>query len=166
MESATITIVSDDPDEGTVTIPVYANALEPPVIAVEPNSFSADLNTGETEAQAVTITNNGVSDLRWDSSTDWNTLDSVTFIKDDYADWTLPENQDRVTDNVWITRGDNMAIFNAFNEMFGWHPHGPDGVEWAIGTFEEIDTLIFDTDFVMTLGHNVGTVLNLSLIHI
>ena len=62
-DSGTITIVSNDPDQGTFTIPVYANALEPPVIAVAPNSFSADLNTGETEAQAVTITNNGVSDL-------------------------------------------------------------------------------------------------------
>ena len=110
--------------------------------------------------QTATITNSGVNDLRWDSSTDWITLNSVTFTKDNYADWTLPENQDRVTDNVWITRGDNSAIFNAFNEMYGWHPHGPDGVEWAIGTFEEIDTLIFDTDFVMMLDHDVGTVLN------
>ena len=162
-DSGTITIVSDDPDQGTFTIPVYANALEPPVIAVAPNSFSADLNTGETEAQAVTITNNGVSDLRWDSDTDWITLNSVTFTKGNYADWQLPQSQDRVTDNIWITRGDNGAIFNAFNEMYGWHPHGPDGTEWAIGTLEEIDNLIFD-NFVMTLGHNVGTNLNNLLI--
>jgi len=163
-DNGTITIVSDDPDEGIVTIPVYANALEPPVIAVEPDSISVHLNTGETVTQTATITNSGVNDLRWNSSTDWNTLDSFTFTKDDYADWSLPENQDRVADNVWITRGDIGAIFNAFNEMFGWHPHGPDAVEWAIGTFEEIDTLIFDTDFVMMLGHNVGTVLNGDLI--
>jgi hypothetical protein len=162
-DSGTITIVSNDPDQGTFTIPVYANALEPPVIAVAPNSFSADLNTGETEAQAVTITNNGVSDLRWDSDTDWITLNSVTFTKNNYADWQLPQNQDRVTDNIWITRGDNGAIFNAFNEMYGWHPHGPDGVEWAIGTLEDIDNLIFDS-FVMTLGHNVGSNLNNLLI--
>ena len=118
--------MSNDPDQGTFTIPVYANALEPAVIAVAPNSFSADLNTGETEAQSVTITNNGVADLRWDSDTDWITLDSVTFTKNNYADWQLPQNQDRVTDNIWITRGDNSCIFNAFNEMAGWHPHGPD----------------------------------------
>jgi len=163
-DSGTITIVSDDLDEGTVTIPVYANALEPPVIAVSPDEFLVHLNTGETETQTVTITNSGVSDLRWDSDTDWITLDSVTFTKDDYADWQLPQNQDRVTDNIWITRGDNSAIFNAFNEMYGWHPHGPDGVEWAIGTFEEIDTLIFDTDFVLTLNHDVGNYLNNILI--
>ena len=162
-DSGTITIVSNDPDQGTFTIPVYANALEPPVIAVAPNSFSADLNTGETEAQAVTITNNGVSDLRWDSDTDWITLDSVTFTKGDYADWQLPQNQDRVTDNIWISRGDNFSLFNAFNEMYGWHPHGPDGTEWAIGTLEDIDNLIFDS-FVMTLGHNVGSNLNNLLI--
>jgi hypothetical protein len=162
-DSGTITIVSNDPDQGTFTIPVYANALEPPVIMVAPNSFSAHLNTGETEAQAVTITNNGVSDLRWDSDTDWITLDSVTFTKDNFADWQLPQNQDRVTDNIWITRGDNFALFNAFNEMYGWHPHGPDGTEWAIGTFEEIDTLTFSS-FVIALDHGVGNVLNNDLI--
>ena len=159
-DSGTITIVSNDPDQGTFTIPVYANALEPAVIAVAPNSFSADLNTGETEAQSVTITNNGVADLRWDSDTDWITLDSVTFTKNNYADWQLPQNQDRVTDNIWITRGDNSFIFNAFNEMAGWHPHGVDGVEWAIGPLENIDNLIFETDFVMMLDHSVGNSLN------
>jgi hypothetical protein len=162
-DSGTITIVSDDPDEGTLTIPVYANAIEPPVIVVAPDSFSVHLNTGETETQTVTITNSGVTDLRWDSDTEWNTLDSTTFTKANNADWALPENQDRITDNVWITRGDQMSLFNAFNESFGWHPHGPDGTEWAIGTFEEIDTLIFDT-FVMALGHDVGNVLNDDLI--
>ena len=158
-DSGTITIVSDDPDQGTFTIPVYANALEPPVIAVAPDSFSAHLNTGETETQTVTIANNGVSDLRWDSDTDWITLDSVTFTKNDYADWQLPQNQDRVNDNLWITRGDDGALFNAFNEMYGWHPHGPDGTEWAIGTFEEIDTLTFSS-FAIALDHGIGNVLN------
>ena len=162
-DSGTITIVSDDPDQGTFTIPVYANALEPPVIAVAPDSFSAHLNTGETETQTVTIANNGVSDLRWDSDTDWITLDSVTFTKNDYADWQLPQNQDRVNDNLWITRGDDGALFNAFNEMYGWHPHGPDGTEWAIGTFEEIDTLTFSS-FAIALDHGIGNVLNNDLI--
>ena len=38
--------------------------------------------------------------------------DTVTFTKADSADWTLPENQDRITDNVWITRKHNQSIFN------------------------------------------------------
>lgn len=36
----------------------------------------------------------------------------ITFTKEAYADWTLPENQDRITDTVWITRKDNQGIFN------------------------------------------------------
>ena len=28
--------------------------------------------------------------------------DTVVFIKPDSADWTLPENQDRITSSVWI----------------------------------------------------------------
>ena len=37
---------------------------------------------------------------------------TTTFAKVDFADWTLPQNQDRLTDNVWITRGDSHGIFN------------------------------------------------------
>ena len=31
----------------------------------------------------------------------------VVFTKQDSADWTLPENQDRIADSVWITRKHN-----------------------------------------------------------
>jgi hypothetical protein len=42
---------------------VYANAVEPPVIAVSPDLITADLNVGDTLDQAVTVTNSGASDL-------------------------------------------------------------------------------------------------------
>ena len=134
-----------------------------PNIGVSPDSLSSSLNTGEIETQTVTITNDGDSNLNWDMEIDWISLDSVTFTKDDYADWQLPQNQDRVTDYIWITRGDNSAIFNAYSEGGDVHPHNPEGTEWAIGTFEEIDTLTFG-DFGIVLGHTVGNVLNDSLI--
>ena len=41
--SGTITVQSDDPDEDIVTIPVYADAVEPPVIAIAPDSLSTCL---------------------------------------------------------------------------------------------------------------------------
>ena len=66
----------------------YSRTSVTPTIALSPDSLSADLNTGETETQTVTITNNGDSDLDWDMDVDWITMDSVTFTKNDYADWT------------------------------------------------------------------------------
>ena len=44
-----------------------------------------------------------------DLSTDHGTK---TFTKTDYADWTLEGNQDRITDNVWITRQNNRGLYN------------------------------------------------------
>jgi len=38
--------------------------------------------------------------------------DVVVFTKLDSADWTLPQNQDRIADSVWITRKHNQSIFN------------------------------------------------------
>ncbi len=36
----------------------------------------------------------------------------VVFTKQDSADWTLPQNQDRIADSIWITRKHNQSIFN------------------------------------------------------
>jgi hypothetical protein len=71
----------------------------------------------------------------------------ITFTKADYADWTLPENQDRITGNVWLTRGDNSGLFNAAVESWyfaiGWAGE-PTGTEWAIGTTANYDTLTYE----------------------
>lgn len=71
----------------------------------------------------------------------------VTFSKADGADWTLAENQDRITDDVWITRQDNGFIFNiAVEDSFsgGCNSSLPSGTEWALGTYSDgIDDLNF-----------------------
>ncbi len=41
---------------------------------------------------------------------------TTTFTKSNNADWTLEANQDRITDNVWITRANNSGIFNIATE--------------------------------------------------
>ena len=52
------------------------------------------------------------------AQTIWNG-DRFTFQKLNGADWTLEANQDRITDNVWITRANNKGIFNiAKNDAF------------------------------------------------
>jgi hypothetical protein len=56
-----------------------------------------------------------------------------TFEKVDYADWTLPENQDRLTDRVWLTRANSHGIFNIAHETL-YAPHvSPQDTEWATG---------------------------------
>ena len=57
----------------------------------------------------------------------------VTFIKEDYADPFMEENQDRITENVWITRNDNNPLYNAAFESYSDHGISPVGTIWASG---------------------------------
>ena len=58
-----VTISSDDFDEPTRTVHLFAQGLIPPDIAVAPDSLFADLFTGDTTERVVTVRNDGGSDL-------------------------------------------------------------------------------------------------------
>jgi hypothetical protein len=64
-----------------------------------------------------------------------------------FGDLSLEENQDRITDNVWIARGINRGIFNIAQEPSyqgaGAFGPSPVGTLWAIGTTAEYDTLTY-----------------------
>lgn len=69
----------------------------------------------------------------------------LTFTKADGADWTLPANQDRITDLVWITRQDDAGIFNiraesAYNKLTDLSPVG---TEWAVGDISDWASLTY-----------------------
>ena len=85
------------------------------------------------------------------------TGETLTFSKANYADWTLEQNQDRLTDNVWITRKNNQGIFNIAQET-GWNGAngGPIGTEWALGTTDNLGSLTFDT-LMATVGGSLGS---------
>ena len=69
----------------------------------------------------------------------------IEFTKDSLADWTLEENQDRITDNVWITRKNTQGIFNIAQETGFSHLNGsPVDTEWSYGTTSQIDQLTFE----------------------
>ncbi len=69
---------------------------------------------------------------------------TMTFNKGDGADPTSESNQDRITDNVWITRGnDGGQIFNAAVEDSSSKTESPTGTEWAIGTTDNVEQLTF-----------------------
>jgi hypothetical protein len=78
---------------------------------------------------------------------------SITFTKNDNADFTNEGNQDRITDNVWLTRGDSRGIFNIRSESQYQKQSSPAGTEWSFGTTDQIDQLTFE-DWETAVGKN------------
>ncbi|MDP2209925.1 MAG: choice-of-anchor D domain-containing protein [Bacteroidota bacterium] len=73
----TLTITSDDPDEGTVTVDLVGVGAEPPNIVITPTTMSSNLFTGEMETQTLTISNTGASNLTYNISLDYFGLASI-----------------------------------------------------------------------------------------
>lgn len=68
----------------------------------------------------------------------------TTFSKASGADPSQAENQDRITANIWITRGNNGGeIYNAQSESTSVKGVSPRGTAWAVGTIDQIDQLEF-----------------------
>ncbi|MEO1713841.1 MAG: T9SS type A sorting domain-containing protein [Bacteroidota bacterium] len=85
------------------------------------------------------------------AQTIWDGPD-ITFSKPANADWNLEENQDRITDNVWITRKGMWHIFNIAVEDITSDPNCtgsfPGDTEWAFGTTADgVENLTF-TNFI------------------
>ncbi len=83
-------------------------------------------------------TNENLSPVFWRGST-------ITFNKSNGANPNLEENQDRIRENVWITRGNTGGqIFNIAKNNSADKTESPVGTEWAIGTLDELESLTFD----------------------
>ena len=65
------------------------------------------------------------------------------FTKGDSADWTLPENQDRISETVWITRENLRGIFNIASETAFSSTISPANTEWAFGSASDFESLTF-----------------------
>ena len=59
------------------------------------------------------------------------------------SDPRLPENQDRLTLFVWLTRGPTQGIYNAAVESGYTHSLSPVGTEWAYGALADYTSLIY-----------------------
>jgi len=62
---ATLTIQSNDPDEGTLALPLSGSGIQPPDIAIAPNALAAEALAGGTATLALTIGNSGVTNLSY-----------------------------------------------------------------------------------------------------
>ena len=83
-------------------------------------------------------------------ATSWNGA-PITFVKPAFSDHTLALNQDRLTDNVWITRANSQGLFNIKTESFYAHNHSPSDTEWSFGTTANYASLTY-TDWETWTG--------------
>ena len=78
---------------------------------------------------------------------------TVQFTKTAFADPALEANQDRITDQVWLTRGNREGIFNARTEVSHTMELSPEDTEWAFAGLEGNPTgAAFGADQFATLN--------------
>jgi hypothetical protein len=78
-----------------------------------------------------------------------------TFTKAGFTDPAQPENQDRLTQNVWLTRGATKGLYNAKSETVFTSFLSPRDTEWANGTTANFSTLSY-TDWETWAKSNGG----------
>ena len=104
------------------------------------------VSSGDTSTViSITISLNDLDDMTNNTAdaTLW-TGAMLTFTKQDGADPAAEENQDRITDNVWITRGNGGGqIFNIKKENAAIKAVSPADTEWALGSIDDIESLTF-----------------------
>lgn len=88
----------------------------------------------------------------------------ITFTKASGADFNQAANQDRITSNVWITRGNTQGIFNIATETSYTDFVSPDDTEWAFGQISDgVGTLTFDS-WENTHGGNPPSTVNQDMV--
>lgn len=97
-----------------------------------------------SEEVTVTINLLDLSEVDVSSLTLWEGA-SISFSKPNGGDPTLSENQDRITENVWLTRGNEGILYNAVTESVANDSSSPAGTEWAQGTFADLEMMEFTT---------------------
>ncbi len=80
----------------------------------------------------------------------------ITIVNAAGSDPSLPENQDRITDSVWLTRAGTQGIFNIASDTSYAHHVSPAGTEWASGTTADYATLTY-TDWETWTGTPHGS---------
>ncbi|MBN2763063.1 MAG: choice-of-anchor D domain-containing protein [Bacteroidales bacterium] len=142
--TGTMTIVTDDPVNQSVDVSLSGRGVVAPAIAVNVTELSEALFHGEIKSQKLVVTNTGMGVLDWKLGPE---ILETTFAKTSSADYHLPMNQDRIVEDVWITRGMDKGLFNIARESSydrsSWV--SPLGTEWAYGKTGEVDPSDYTT---------------------
>lgn len=121
---AGFTITSDDPDESPVTFGVRGSGIDGPNLDLDFMTINLQAVAGGFASADLTLSNSGQQTVGWNFESKYIDGSEVTFTRSSGVDWTLPENQDRIADNVWITRKNSGALFNQFT-------NNDDFISWA-----------------------------------
>ena len=109
-----------------------------------PSTSSSTTSGSGTATSGSSTTNTTDTDSSTLEPTVWNG-ELVTFTKTDGSDPNDESNQDRLTSNVWITRGNGGGqIYNAAVNSSANKELSPVGTEWAVGLLEDRATLTFE----------------------
>ena len=80
---------------------------------------------------------------------------TTSFVNNGGSDPTQAVNQDRLTADVWITRGGTLGIYNAATETGFTHSSSPQNTEWSDGELANYASLTYvDWDTWAKLQHN------------
>jgi len=93
--TSSILLTSNDPDEGLLTLPVYAEFLPSPLIQVIPDALNAVLNTGERTTVSFTVSNSGGSPLNWQvnfAAGNQPGTEQSSLVQSDYQQASVPGN--------------------------------------------------------------------------
>ena len=115
---AGFTITSDDPDESPLTFGVRGTGLEGPDLNTDATVVNIEVIAGGSGTADLILSNAGPQSVIWRVDSKYTNGSEVFFEKRESSDWTLAENQDRITDKVWITRRNSGSVFNFFEESF------------------------------------------------
>ncbi len=128
-----LTYTTNDPLQVSNTIPFMATALDAPVINVTPTTITETLTVNDTIKTQVTVSNTAGSDLIWQVATQGSRdSDPISFVRASGADPNLEANQDRISDNVWLTQASGFNQFSIFNIVEEASPSGSTAtIEWA-----------------------------------
>jgi len=131
-------------------LPQFAGGILPNGLTV--HGFGQDA-TGELYALATNTPSGGTGGVIYQLKSApvvW-TGPTIAFIDAAGSDPSQAQNQDRLTDNVWITRASTKGIFNIKSEPSFTHTLSPVGTEWASGITADYATLTY-TDWESWTG--------------
>jgi hypothetical protein len=90
-----------------------------------------------------------------EAATIWNGP-LTNFSKANNANPSLAANQDRLTGDIWLTRGSSQGIYNAHAESFFSHFSSPAGTQWATGFLTNYTSLTYTDWNSWAKGVNAG----------